>query len=128
MQQFDNEYIEQLFVLLEKFNNIITTFFENYSNKTKDIEHIDDYYKQKGEVINKIMEWAQTEEGADYIKNNSYIWNERVEQISIKEKMNLEYLDSKSKELGSKLRNLMKNKNLTVYLKGYKDDNRKHKY
>ncbi len=100
--------------VLEKTKQIDILLFDE--NETKDFEKIADIYKKRGEALQALKTWYDTEQGFAQIQNSEK-YRESLAEIEKIDRKILSELKSKVGVLGEKLKRLHKQKSVLIYSK-----------
>jgi hypothetical protein len=118
MQKFDDVLLEKIFggleIITEKISLLLSAkeFVES-----DDINNISELYKKRKLLLNNLDTWFQNENSKKYVNLNLDLWGKRLDNLIQNDKENVAKIENNTKNIGNKLRELIKKKSLLVYTK-----------
>ena len=118
MQKFSKEYIVKLCNEIKSLTNEIGVFLTlDNSNGYNAVEEIVGVYKKREQIIFELNNIIDSEFGKNYISDNQEHWRNLIQPIVEQDKLQLQELEKRVKNINTKLRNLIKQKSLLIYTK-----------
>ena len=118
MQKFNEKFVENSLQILEvKTKSIgeILTAEETLSSES--IDTISSLYDQRKEILDLLQSWYESNESQEYFRKNKVYWLKKISSLVAEDKVHLQHIENRVKDLGTKLRLLAKQKALLIYTK-----------
>ena len=120
MKEFDRQYIDELIDVLTQKTSAISRILEKNDIDDADISALGDQYVQRRKVLEKLNSLFDSEEGMKFVDENIEYFKEKIDPVLKEDKKNVDKLNERVKELGGRLKQMVKQKSLLIYTKDQK--------
>ena len=106
------EYLQSIKDITNKISSVLLSL-ENFGEE--DFSQIEDFFNERQDLINQLETLLASEEGKEYLKNNSTFFNNELKIIQDIDEYNIIKMKENLDDIKEKLRILIKSKSVLKY-------------